>query len=264
MTRVRQVSTALAIGAFVVVLAGCNVNAKFDITMRADGTGTLRTTITADADAVQRMGGATALAKTVPLSDLRAAGWVITPWKTGVAGAQSVTLTHAFAGQADLANRVVDLVGSHGILQKPALAHQHGWFSSHDSMSVVVDVRAPAFDIVHDTELAGRLRSAGVDPNVLQLQIAQQMKSALHVSVVMRLPNGTTRSYDAPTGTVKTVAVTRGGTDWDHVVKFGIGLALAVLAALFFLAAGIGARRNRRRAAQRVYAEPRAERTPLM
>ena len=36
-------------------------------------------------------------------------------------------------------------------------------------------------------------------------------------------------------------------------MKFGIGLALAVLAALFFLAAGIGARRNRRRAAQRVY-----------
>ena len=35
-------------------------------------------------------------------------------------------------------------------------------------------------------------------------------------------------------------------------MKFGIGLALALLAGLFFLAAGIGAQRNRRRAAQRV------------
>jgi len=36
---------------------------------------------------------------------------------------------------------------------------------------------------------------------------------------------------------------------WDHVVKFGIGVALALLAVLFFSAAGIGIRRNRRRAA---------------
>ena len=46
--------------------------------------------------------------------------------------------------------------------------------------------------------------------------------------------------------------VSDGGLAWDHVVKFGIGVALALLALLFFSATGIGMRRNRRRAAERV------------
>ena len=63
---------------------------------------------------------------------------------------------------------------------------------------------------------------------------------------------------------MQTFRVESGGTDWDHVVKFGIGVALSLLAGLFFLAAFVGARRNRRRAAQRVDRAPAPERTPLM
>ena len=125
-------------------------------------------------------------------------------------------------------------------------------------------MRSPSVDIVHDTALASAPARRRCRSRALQAQLAAQLKSALHVSVVVHLPGGTTRSYDAPTGSVKTVAVADGGTDWDHVVKFGIGLALALLAGLFFLAAGVGARRNRRRAAQRVDRGPRPERTPLM
>jgi hypothetical protein len=98
----------------------------------------------------------------------------------------------------------------------------------------------------------------------LQSQVATQLKTALHVSVLVRLPGGETKSYDAATGSVETVKVSGGGTDWDHVVKFGIGVALALLAALFFLAAGVGIRRNRRRAAQRVVRGNHSERAPLM
>ena len=47
-------------------------------------------------------------------------------------------------------------------------------------------------------------------------------------------------------------------------MKFGIGVALALLAGLFFLAATVGARRNRRRAAQRIARGPEPERVPLM
>jgi len=91
-----------------------------------------------------------------------------------------------------------------------------------------------------------------------------QLKSALHVSVVVQLPGGHTETYDAATGSVKTVRVADGGTDWDRVVKFGIGLAMALLAGLFFLAAMVGARRNRRRAAQRIRAAEAHDGAPLI
>ena len=130
-------------------------------------------------------------------------------------------------------------------------------------MRIVVDVRSPSVDIVHDAPLAARLRAAGTDPAQLEAQLAVQLKTALHVSVVLHLPGGHTESYDAPTGSRQTFRVSHGGLSWDHVVKFGIGVALALLAVLFFLAAGIGARRNRRRAAQRVDRAPQ-ERAPLM
>jgi hypothetical protein len=213
---------------------------------------------------VQRLGGPTAFVQTVPLADLRAAGWTVSAWRRGDGGTETIVLSHPFVDQADLGRRILDLAGPNGILQNATLTHEHGWFSSRYTLSLVVDVRSPSIDIVHDTALSTRLRAAGVDPGLLQAQLAVQLKSALHVSVVVHLPGNKTRTYDAAPGSVKTVSASSGGTDWDHVVKFGIGLALALLAGLFFLAAGVGARRNRRRAAQRIDRGPRPERTPLM
>ncbi len=249
-----------------VVLASCNVNTRVDVTLRRDGSGTLRTTVAFDADAVLKMGGAATLARTVPFDDLRKADWKISKWVRGSGGTETISLAHDFVDQTELVQLVGDLAGPHGILQSPSVTHDRGWFDSRDGLSIVVDVRSPSVDLVGDTALAARLRAAGTDPVKLQAQLATELKTALHVSVVLRLPNGHFKTYDAPTGSVRTVSVTDGGLAWDHVVKFGIGVALAVLAGLFLLAAGIGARRNHRRAAQRVGrrgVEP-AERTPLM
>src|SRR5450755_1793791 len=190
--------------------------------MRDDGSGTLRTTITVDADAVQRLGGSKNLAQTVPLGDLRTVGWTISAWTRGASSSETVTLSHPFVDQRDLARRVLDLVGPHGILQNPTVTHDRGWFGSRDALSIVVDVRSPSVDIVHDAAL-------------VEAQLAVELKSALHVSVVVHLPSGHTEAYDAPPGTVKAVRVAEGGTKWDQVVKFGIGLLLALLAATFFL-----------------------------
>jgi hypothetical protein len=260
-TRVRWCSAVVGLA---LLLAGCNVNARVNVTLRPDGSGSLATTISFDADAVQKMGGASALARTVPLDDLRKAGWKISPWKRSTTGIESISLTHEFFDGTELAQRVVDLAGPHGILQNPSITRDRGWFGTRNGLSVVVDVRSPSVGIVNDTALAARLRATGTDPAKLEAQLAVQLRTALHVSVVLQLPDGHKRSYDAATGSVQTVKVTNGTVAWDHVVKFGIGSALALLAALFFLAAGIGARRNRRRAAQRVGRGVQPERTPLM
>lgn len=248
MTRFRHVGAVLG---FLVALAGCNVNTRVEITLHADGSGTLRTTVALDADAVSRLGGAAGLAQNVPLGDLRTAGWGISSWTHGTGGSESIVFTHPFVDRSDLARRVVDLAGPHGILQNPTVTRQRGWFGSRNAVSIVVDVRSPSVDIVHDAPLATRLRAAGLDPARLEAQLAVQLRTALHLTVVVHLPGGKTQSYDAATGSVKTFRVAQGGTDWDHVVKFGIGVMLTLIAALFFLAATVGARRSRHRVVQR-------------
>jgi hypothetical protein len=261
---VTQVRRTTAIVSIVLLLAGCRVDARFDITVRDDGSGTLRATIAVDADAVQQLGGSTSLAQTVPLDDLRTVGWTISPWTRAPRGSQTITLSHPFVDERDLVRRVVDLAGPHGILQNPTVTRERGWFSSRDTLTVVVDVRSPSVDIVHDAPLAAQLRAAGFDPARLEAQLAAQLKSALRVSVVVHLPGGHTESYDAVPGSVRALRVAHGGTDWDRVIRFVIGLMLALLAALFLLAASVGARRNRRRAVERVEREKLPDRAALM
>ncbi len=259
-----RIAKGLAVLAFAIALGACNVNTKVEVTLRDDGTGTIRTVVVFDADAVAKMGGANTLAQAVPLDDLRTAGWKISPWTRGDGGTETISFTHSFVDERELAQRIVDLTGSHGILQNPKLTHDRGWFSSHDGLSLVVDVRSPSVDIVSDKALSDRLRFAGTDPAKLEDSLAVQLKTALHVTVVLQVPGQSAKTYDAATGTVQTFAVSHGGLSWDHVVKFGIGVALALLAVLFLSAAGIGMRRNRRRAAERVDRGVRSERTPLM
>jgi hypothetical protein len=246
------------------MLAGCRVDTRVDISVRNDGSGIVRTTVTLDADAVQRLGGPASLAGNVPLDDLRAARWTLSAWKRGTAGAETITLSHAFTDPGDLARRITDLAGPHGVLQSATLTRERGWFRTSDAVGLVVDVRSPSVDIVSDAPLAARLRAAGLDPALLEAQLAVQLKTALHVTVVVHLPSGHTESYDATPGSVRTLRVAEGGTDWNRIVEFGIGLALALLAVCFFLAAGMGLRRNRRRAAERTRSQPHTDRTPLM
>ena len=91
--------------------------------MRDDGTGTVRTTITVDSDAVQRLGGPTAFAQTILLDDLRAAGWTVSQWTKGEGGAETIIVVASLSSiEADLARRIGDLAGPNGILRKPDAA----------------------------------------------------------------------------------------------------------------------------------------------
>jgi len=262
--RVSRVRVVVGLVALAVVGTGCKVDTRVDIDVRSNGSGTLRSTVTLDADAVARLGGARTLAQSVPIGDLRAAGWDISAWKRGTNGSETATLAHSFVDSVDLARRVVDLAGPNGVLQNASFSLDHGWFRSRQALSIVVDVRSPSVDIVHDEPLATRIRAAGLDPAVLEAQLAVQLKRALHLSVVVHLPDGHTESYDAPAGSVRTVRVAHGGTDWNRMVELGIGLMLALLAGLFGLAATVGARRSRRRARERNHRTTETERTPLM
>jgi hypothetical protein len=244
----------------VVLLAGCRVDARLDVSLKGDGSGVLRSTLTLDADAMAQLGGPQSAAKQIRLSDLQAAGWTVSGWNH-----DAITFAHDFHGQSELAQRLADLVGPHGVLRDPHITRERGWLDSSDAVSMVVDMRAPATGIGSDADLKARLRAAGVDPAVLDAQLTSQLRSALHLTVVVHLPDGQTRTFQATNGTVTTVTAAHSHRDWDRIVKIGIAAALALLGALFLLAASVSARRNRRRRAQRVRSTRiEHERAPLM
>jgi hypothetical protein len=263
MTQVRRVGTVLVLA--VVVLAGCRVDTRVDITVKSDGSGTLKTTTTLDADAVNQLGGATALATTVPLDDLRQAGWNVSAWTPTTNGGQTVSVSHPFSNQNQLVARLEDVAGPNGVLRNAKITRDRGWFSSKNEVVLDVDLKSPTAGVLTDTALAQRLRAAGVDPAALQAQLTTQLRSALHVSVVVHLPGGVTKTVDAVNGQVTRVAVSHSRTNWDRVVKFGLAVVLALLATIFVLAAAVSARRDRRRRAERIRAQGvTTERAPLM
>ena len=244
------------------LLAGCRVDATVDVALRSNGSGTLTSTLTFDADAVRQLGGATYLPRSVPLDGLVAAGWTVGSFTTAPNGSIQLTVTHRFSDTADLTRRLADLAGVHGVLRDPRITHSRGLFSSTDGLSLVVDMRAPSPGITSDAALAARLRAAGIDPVALQANLANRLKTSLHLSVVVHLPNGQSRTYAATNGTLTTATLSRRATDWNRVVKLGIAFVLMLLAATFALAAAMSARRERRRRRERVLPEP--ERVPLM
>src|SRR5204862_324015 len=89
-SRVRRVEALLALAAL--LCAGCKVDARVDVTLHADGSGTVRARVALDADAVQRLTRHASLDKAVPLGDVRAAGWAVSGWTTsgGAGGAVCV------------------------------------------------------------------------------------------------------------------------------------------------------------------------------
>jgi hypothetical protein len=109
------------------------------------------------------------------------------------------------------------------------------------------------------------MQAVGLDPATLDAQLTSQLRSALHLSVVLHLPGGETRSYDATSGSLTTLKASQSHTDYDRIMQVGIAIALVVLAGSLLLAASVGARRNRRRNAQRLRAPyVEHERAPLM
>jgi hypothetical protein len=240
------------------------VDTRVQITMRPDGTGVVHVSVALDADAINQVGGITAASKQVPLSDLKAAGWQVSAWTPSAGGGATITFAHPYRGQADLDARLVDLVGKDGILRDARIIHDRGWFRSGDGLSVVVDMRAPATGIGSDRDLKARLAAYGVDPASVDAQLTHQLRQALHVSVVVQLPDGSTKEFAATNGTRSTFRAANDSLDWDQVVKVGIAVALAFLAGLFLLAASASSRRDRRRRAERISITGEHERAPLM
>jgi hypothetical protein len=213
----------------VVLLAGCKVDARVDIMLRADGSGRVALKVTLDAEAVQKLTTGGSLASAVPLDDLRDAGWRVSTWKRSASGA-SITLSSSFVGQADLARRLADLTGPTGALRDPRITRTRGWFGSSDKVAVTVDLRDLDAGVKSDAELAQRLEAAGLDVDTLDAQLSGELRDALQVTVRVRAPGGRFQSTGFRGDGHGTIFASESQTYVRRFVLLAVGAALLLLA----------------------------------
>ena len=195
---------------------------------------------------MQRLTTHASLANAVPLDDLRTAGWQVSAWKPVRGGGDAITLTHGFVGQSDLARRLTDLAGPKGALRDPRITRTRGGSRGSDKISVVVDLRHLSAGVRSDAELAARLEAAGLDVNTLDAQLRAQLADALHVTVVVHAPDGSSRAIELEAGDHETVAASQSQIYVRRAALFAGGSALLLLA-LVIMAASLRSRSRPRR-----------------
>jgi len=242
-TPVRRVCGLALVAA--VLLTGCKVDARVDVTLRADGSGTVAARVALDADAVRRLTTHAPLARAVRLDDLRRAGWRVSPWKPDHAGGAAITLTHRFVGQAGLERRITDLAGPNGVLRDARITRTRGWFGAKDGISIAVDLRGITAGVRSDAQLAARLKAAGIDVSTLGSQLSTQLKEALHVTVDVHSPGGGSHSVTLAADAHATVAATQSQTYTSRIVLLAAG-SLLLLIALAVTAASLRSTSRRR------------------
>lgn len=243
-TAVRRVIGLLVVA--LVLCAGCKVDARVDVTLHADGSGTITTRVALDRDAVERLTRHASLGDAVPLGDVRAAGWSVSGWKTSPGGA-TVTLSHDFVGQADLARRLEDLVGPTGVLRDARLTRSRSWMSAKDSIAVTGDLRHLSTGVKADAALAKNLSAAGVDVNALDAQLRSELGKAFSLTLAVHAPGGKTQTVELGAGDHATVTASSERTHAARAALVAIGVVLLLLA-LVLTAASLVARSRRRRA----------------
>jgi hypothetical protein len=228
------------------LLAGCKVDAKVDVTLRADGSGTVTTRVTLDADAVKRLTPNAPLAQAVPLADMRAAGWKISEWSPTSDGGQTITVSHDFVGRNDLAGLLVDLTGRTRAIWQPEITHTRGYFGAKDAIAVQVDLTHLSPGIRTDTDVAKALANAGVDVKTLNAQLRNDLDKSFTLDVTVHAPNGETKSVSLKSGATATVSATSMHTYTSRIVLVAVGVVLLVLA-LLLTAASLASKSRRRR-----------------
>ncbi len=243
LTPVRRVAGLLAVAAL--LLGGCKVDAHVDVTLRADGSGTVTARVTLDADAVRRLTPHASLADAVPLADVRDAGWEVSDWATSPDGA-TITLAHDFVGQAELARLLTELAGPSGVLGDAQLTRSRSWIRAKDTIAVTGDLRALSTAVRSDEALAQNLADAGVDVNALDEQLRSELDQSFTLTLAVHAPDGETREATLRSGDHERVSATSARTHATRVLFTVGGVGLLVLAVVL-TGASLAARSRRRR-----------------
>jgi hypothetical protein len=175
----------------VMLLAACRVDTTVDISMRADGSGRITLTASADTDVVEQAPG---LEDDLRFDDAEAAGWIVTGPTATPAGLR-VELAHPFANPQEATALLQSINGSGGPLHGVALSRSLD--ISGTKVTLVGSLRIDGLAAFADPDV---LAAIGATPYAEEVVASTQGPSqAVGVTISASLPGKITSA----TGTIK-------------------------------------------------------------
>jgi hypothetical protein len=175
----------------VMLLTACRVDATVDISMRADGSGTITITAIADADVVDNAPG---LAADLRFDDAEAAGWTVTEPAGTDDGGLRVEISHAFANPEEATALLQSINGTGGPLHGATVTRNVR--DDGTSVSLSGTLRIDGLAAFADPDV---LAAVGATPYAEEVVATNVSPSeAVHVTVRATLPGKITSA----TGTV--------------------------------------------------------------
>jgi hypothetical protein len=223
----------------------------------------VRVRLDAEAVGVVERGGKP-LAEGVVLTDLREAGWRISPWRRNEDGSAILRLVHSFRDEAELAAVLDQLGGRDGLVRDIALVRDRGMFQTKDGVSLVADLSAMRSGVRDDEELASRLTAAGIDVGAVDVVLSQQLRRSFTLRLVLDVPGEEPRTFAVRAGERTSAAVASSEIQANRIALLAIGSMLVFLALLLYLSASISARRRRAREIEIAAAKARRGSQPVM
>ncbi len=211
-----------------VVLGGCRVDAT--VQARVSGTGgVVRLRVTLDREALAVLGGS--VTQGAQTSDLRRAGWEISPARATKDGGSEIDVSKSFHRPSDLGVVIGELAGPNGPLQHFGLVRHRSFLGSTYRLRGTASLgvgAAAATGFANTPDLAARLRDAGVDPDRVESLLAGRAANGLHLRLVVALPGGT-RSWTVEPGPPKPIDVSSRAIDWSRLALLILAVATAVV-----------------------------------
>gem|GEM_PF-1114499 len=237
----------LGVVALAVLLAGCKVDATVSVLVRPDGSGVVRVTVAADAEAVKAAeSGGVVLEHAVRLGDLAHSGWTVGSWVKANDGSATIVLSHPFDSVDQVAGIVAGLTGKTGPLPSLRATRDAGLFSTEYAVTGRIDTSRASAGIAADPELVTKLAALGVDANVIDQQLRAQIQSSFTLKVVVKLPDQAAVTFAPKVGKdgsgrgIATVDASSSVRNTTRILFLVAAVGFAVLAILVW-------RRGRRR-----------------
>ena len=229
-------------------MAGCKVDATVDVNVREDGSGVVRMSVVADAEAVRAVeSGGVPLEQAVRLADLEAAGWAVTPWVRADDGSATLVLVNRFQNVSEVAQIFEDISGTEGPLRNVRATRERGLLSTEYAVKGSADLQNVKTGLPADQELLQSLAGQGVDVNVIDQQLLAQVKSSFGLKVVVRLPGEKPKTFEAVPEKVTAIDATSSVRDNDRLLFLVAAAGFALLAVLVWIRGGRRRRRPRGR-----------------
>ena len=257
--RWRSSRLAVVVVAVALLVSACGVRASVDVRVRDDGSGVVKVSVVADADAVKAVeSGGAPIESAVRLTDLADAGWVVGTWVHPADGSASVVLTKKFGDSAGLASIVREISGAGGPLQG-VRATRSGTITGTDySVKGTIDLQHVKTGVPTDKKLVTNLSAQTVDVSKIDEQLLKQVESSFALDVVVRLPGQSPMTVTSQPGTITRINVASSVLDVQRLLLIAAALGFGVLAVVMWVRGGRRRRRRRPRTAPKQPMRPGA------